>query len=71
METKNTDELDRKFALEAVTANVQKIQSAREQRDEAMRAARDAGATWRSIALAAGMTEQGVRKALERAEAES
>lgn len=61
------DEVDARFALEAVTANVNTIRTAREQRDEAMAAAREAGATWRAIAAAAGMTENGVRKALERA----
>ena len=39
-------------------------QSATERRDQAMRDARDAGATWQAIADAAGMTPHGVRYAL-------
>ena len=40
------------------------IETQRTERLEAMRAARAAGSTWRSIAAAASMTENGVRKAL-------
>lgn len=46
----------------AVAAELQAIHD----RDAAMRAAREAGHTWRSIAIAADMTEHGVRKALAR-----
>ena len=41
-----------------------RIETARVERLQAMQAARTAGATWRAIAAAAGMTENGVRKAL-------
>jgi hypothetical protein len=54
--------------LELVTESVDALNLARARRDQAMRLARDAGITWRAIASAAGMTEHGVRKALERAE---
>lgn len=58
-------------AIRAVARYAKQVQSydekraaAAEHRDEAMRAAREDGATWREIATAAGMTEHGVRKAL-------
>lgn len=54
--------------LELITENVDTMNHARARRDQAMRLARDAGITWRAIATAAGMTEHGVRKALERAD---
>lgn len=38
--------------------------SAADQRDAAMKAARESGCTWREIAIAAGMTDHGVRKAV-------
>ena len=38
--------------------------NAHQRRNNYMRAARESGATWRTIALAAGMTEHGVRHAL-------
>lgn len=41
-----------------------RIETARVERLEAMGAARASGATWRAIAAAAGMTENGVRKAI-------
>ena len=41
-----------------------RIETARTERLQAMQAARTAGATWRAIAAAAGMTENGVRKAV-------
>ena len=41
-----------------------RIETARVERLQAMQAARGAGATWRAIAAAAGMTENGVRKAV-------
>lgn len=53
--------------LSTVTAAVDDMANARDRRDQAMAAARRAGQTWRAIAAAAGMTENGVRLALERA----
>ena len=41
-----------------------RIETARTERLEVMLAARAAGATWRAIAAAAGMTENGVRKSV-------
>ena len=55
--TNSLDEIAR-----AVAAERQAIHD----RDAAMRAAREAGHTWRSIAIAADMTERGVQKALAR-----
>lgn len=52
--------------LIAVTTAAETIREATVRRDEAMTAARDAGNTWRSIALAADMTENGVIKAVQR-----
>lgn len=53
--------------LAYITAAVDDMQTARDRRDKAMAAARRAGQTWRAIARAADMTENGVRAALERA----
>lgn len=47
---------------QAVLAAAGRMESYRERRDAAIVEARDAGYTWRSIALAAGMTEMGVRR---------
>ena len=55
--------------LDDVARAVADAQDALARRDEAMAAARADGSTWRSIALAAGMTEHGVRYALKQAEA--
>ncbi|SDS66411.1 hypothetical protein [Microlunatus soli] len=52
--------------LQAVSDAAETIREATLRRDEAMAAARDAGNTWRSIALAAEMTENGVIKAVQR-----
>ena len=52
--------------LEAITSAVELIERATRDRDNALRAARDNGHTWRAIAEAAGMTEHGVRLALRR-----
>lgn len=54
--------------LSAITRAVETIRKATEDRDSAMKAARESGHTWRSIALAADMTEKGVIKAVERTE---
>lgn len=58
-------------AIETVARYAKQVQGydakraiAAEHRDEAMRAAREDGATWREIATAAGMTDHGVRKAI-------
>ena len=50
--------------VERVAELTDRIETARVERLEAMQSARGAGATWRAIAAAAGMTENGVRKAL-------
>ena len=50
--------------VERVAELTERIESARVERLEAMQSARGVGATWRAIAAAAGMTENGVRKAL-------
>ena len=50
--------------LDAIREATQAIDMAHAKRLAAMRAARDASETWRAIAAAAGMTENGVRKAL-------
>ena len=50
--------------VERVAELTERIETARVERLQAMQAARGAGATWRAIAAAAGMTENGVRKAL-------
>jgi len=52
--------------LDKITQAVVAERQALHDRDAAMRAAREAGHTWRSIAHAAGMTERGVQKALAR-----
>jgi len=52
--------------LDKITQAVAAERQAHHDRDAAMRAAREAGHTWRSIAHAADMTERGVRKALAR-----
>ena len=52
--------------LDEITRAVAAERQALHDRDAAMRAAREAGHTWRSIAHAAGMTERGVQKALAR-----
>ena len=52
--------------LDEITRAVAAERQALHDRDAAMRAAREAGHTWRSIAIAADMTEHGVRKALAR-----
>lgn len=54
--------------LAVITRAVETIRKATEDRDRAMKSAREAGHTWRSIALAADMTEKGVMKAVERTE---
>lgn len=54
--------------LAAITSTVERIERAKRARDNALRAARDNGHTWRAIADAAGMTEHGVRLALRNAE---
>lgn len=51
-------------AAASVSAAEDRLDQAKAARNEAMAAARAAGLTWRSIALAAGMTDHGVRKAL-------
>ena len=50
--------------VERVAELTDRIETARADRLEAMQAARAGGATWRAIAAAAGMTENGVRKAI-------
>lgn len=50
--------------LAAITSAVDLIERATSDRNTAMRAARDNGHTWRAIAEAAGMTQNGVRWAL-------
>lgn len=50
--------------LERVTHAVGQIANAIEERDIAMRAARETGQTWQAIADAARMTPHGVRYAL-------
>lgn len=50
--------------LEQVAELTSTADRVRSERVKAMLAARAAGATWRAIAAAAGMTENGVRKAL-------
>lgn len=62
--TRNPEDDD----LTAITRAVETIRQATEDRDRAMKSAREAGHTWRSIALAADMTEKGVIKAVERTE---
>ena len=52
--------------LDEITRAVAAERQALHDRDTAMRAAREAGHTWRSIAIAADMTERGVQKALAR-----
>lgn len=52
------------MSLEAITEAVTRQRQAIADRDAAMAAAREAGATWRAIAIAADMTENGVRRAL-------
>lgn len=51
-------------AVEAVQRAEQDLHTALERRNDAFAAARASGMTWRAIALAAGMTDHGVRKAL-------
>ena len=50
--------------LDAITSTVERIERATHDRNNALRAARDNGHTWRAIAEAAGMTQNGVRWAL-------
>ena len=50
--------------VERVAELTERIETARAERLEVMLAARAGGATWRAIAAAASMTENGVRKAL-------
>ena len=50
--------------LAAITSTVERIERATRDRNTAMRAARDNGHTWRAIADAAHMTQNGVRWAL-------
>lgn len=52
------------MSLDAITEAVTRQRQAIADRDTAMAAAREAGATWRAIAIAADMTENGVRRAL-------
>lgn len=54
--------------LGAIFDAVNRIERATRDRDTAMRTARDNGHTWRAIAEAAGMTQNGVRFALRNAE---
>ena len=54
--------------LAAITSTVERIERATRDRNTAMRAARVNGHTWRAIAEAAGMTQNGVRWALNNAE---
>ena len=54
--------------LAAITSTVDLIERATRDRNTAMRAARDNGHTWRAIAEAAHMTQNGVRWALRNAE---
>jgi len=49
--------------LTTITLHATALVAARERRNAAIRDARAAGHTWRAIALAAGMTEHGVRLA--------
>lgn len=55
--------------LRDIRDSVAVMTAAHQKRNDSMRAARDAGATWRAIALAADMTEHGVRYALAAAAA--
>lgn len=48
-----------------VSTAEQELDQALQARNDLMRRARAAGWTWRSIANAAGLTEHGVRKALD------
>ena len=50
--------------MEKITASAMRIESARAERDRLMARARLEGRTWQAIADAAGMTPNGVRKAL-------
>lgn len=50
--------------LEAIASAVDRIERATRDRNNALRAARENGHTWRAIAEAAGMTQNGVRWAL-------
>ena len=50
--------------VDRVAELTEHIEAARSERLAAMLAARAAGATWRAIAAAASMTENGVRKAV-------
>ena len=49
--------------LAAITRYATDLATARDRRNRAIRDARGSGHTWRAIALAAGMTEHGVRLA--------
>ena len=49
--------------LTAITRHATELTLARDNRNRAIRQARAGGHTWRAIALAAGMTEHGVRLA--------
>lgn len=50
--------------LDAIASAVDRIERATRDRNNALRTARDNGHTWRAIAEAAGMTQNGVRWAL-------
>jgi hypothetical protein len=51
-------------AVEAVESAERDLRNALDERNAVFAAARASGMTWRAIALASGMTEHGIRKAL-------